>query len=184
MKAETLNSDIGYVKGLVDRADEGGMAASIYRLWAFICLVGFAMVDLLPGHVGVFWAVAGPAGGILSGYLGKSSDITRGQLDRKAGMKHVLHWSGMLVFIALAVLLAVTGRIQGVLLSQVIILIVAFGWWTAGVHFDRNFLWISAVMAAGYIASLFLQKFVWVGTGMLMFLALMIMAPRKRGSRA
>ncbi len=184
MKAEILNSDIGYVKSLVERADERGMAASIYRLWAFICLAGFAMVDLLPEYVGIFWAIAGPAGGIISGFLGKSSGIAKGQLDTKLGVKHIMHWSGMLAFVALTVLLAATGRIGGELFSQVIILIVAFGWWTAGVHFDRNFLWLSAVMAAGFTASLFLHRFVWTGTGVLMFLALMIMAPRKRDTRA
>lgn len=179
MEGNDLSSDIGYVKDLVEKADRRGSPASIYWLWAFICLAGFYIVDFMPERAGFFWMIAGPLGGILSGVMAKRSDTRQGQLDRKLGIRHMLHWGGMLGFVILAVMLAATGRIQGELVSQVIMLTVAFGWWTAGVHFDRNFLWLSLVMAAGYVASLFLTEYVWTLTGILMFIVLGAMALEK-----
>ncbi len=45
--------------------------------------------------------------------------------------------------------------IRGVLswdvLNSVILLILALGYFTAGVHGERPFLWVGAVMGAGYI---------------------------------
>lgn len=180
MNRDQLSSDIGYLKDLVDSSGKRSMPASIYLLWAFIVLAGFALIDLKPEWVGYFWMAAGPLGGLISGVLGKRAGIRKGQIDCSEGLKHGLHWGGMLAFIWLAVMLAVTGRINGSLLSQIILLIVAFGWWTAGVHFDRNFLWLSGVMAAGFLCSLYLQSYVWTGTGLLMFTVLMIMGINRR----
>lgn len=179
MKRDQLSSDIVYVKDLVDRAEERSMPAAIYLLWAFIVLAGFSLVDLKPSWVAVYWMIAGPLGGLVSGAMGKRAGIEKGQVDHGEGLKHGLHWGGMLVFVFLAVMLGITGLIQGKLVSQVILLVVAFGWWTAGVHFDRNFLVLSGVMAAGFICSLFLQKYVWIGTGVLMFLVLGAMGLRR-----
>ncbi len=179
MNRDQLSSDIDYVKNLVDRAGERSMPASVYLLWAFIVLAGFSLIDLKPSWVALFWMIAGPLGGIVSGILGRRAGVHRGQIDCKEGVRHGLHWGGMMVFIWLAVMLAIKGLIKGELVSQVILLIAAFGWWTAGVHFDRNFLWLSGVMAAGFICSIYLHNYVWVGTGVLMFIALSVMGLRK-----
>jgi len=130
------------------------------------------LIDFQPKWVGFYWMIAGPAGGLLSGYLGRRSGINKGQLDRDIGIRHALHWSGMLVMIGLAVLLAVKGLIQDEVLSQVILLIVALGWWTAGVHFDRTFLWLGGVMMLGFIGTLIFSRFAWTAMGIFIAVAL------------
>ena len=143
MVSKQIETDLGYVKDLVRRSDREPTPASVYLLWAAIVLVGFALVDLASGRaVGFFWMIAGPLGGIVSGLLGRRGGLRSGQIQREIGIRHALHWGGMLVLTALAVLLAVTGHIPRDEMGRVILLIVAFGWWSAGVHFDRVFLWL------------------------------------------
>ena len=179
MTNSKIESDIEYVKELVSKSEDAASPSSIYVLWAILIAIGFSMVDFAPRWVGFFWMIAGPAGGLFSGYLGCKAGANNGQMDRENGIKHALHWSGMLVFIFLAVLLGIMGIVQGVLISQIILLIVALGWWTAGVHFDRNFLWLGGLMALGFLGTVFLDKYAWTAMGILLGVALIIIAMRK-----
>ena len=184
MSNDKIESDIEYVKGLVSKSDDKTSPSSIYVLWAVLITAGFSMIDFAPKWVWLFWMIAGPLGGLLSGYLGCKAGANKGQMDREIGIKHALHWSGMLVFIFLAVLLGIMGIVQGVVISQVILLLVALGWWTAGVHFDRNFLWLGGMMALGFLGTLFLDKYAWTALGTLLGVTLVIIAMRKGGKNA
>lgn len=167
MKQETLASDIRYVRALVDKSGSGSFPRSVYLLWAIICLAGFSMIDLAPKLTGLFWMVAGPGGGILSAVLGHRAGVRIGQLNRETGVRHALHWGGMLLVILLAVLLAMRGFVHGTVLSQVILLVVALGWWTAGVHFDRSFLLFALVTMLGFVGTLFITSYIWTAIGVL-----------------
>jgi hypothetical protein len=180
MVPNQIESDIGYVKDLVKRSDSQPTPASVYFLWAALVLVGFSLVDLAPRAVGIFWMIAGPLGGIASGILGHRAGLRRGEMQREIGIRHALHWGGMLVLVALAVLLPVTGHIPAPELGRVILLIVAFGWWTAGVHFDRVFLAMGGLMMLGFIGTLFLPQYAWTALGVLIAVSLVIVA-LKRG---
>lgn len=176
MISKQIESDLGYVKDLVRRSDREPTPASIYLLWAAIVLVGFAMVDLAPRWVGFFWMIAGPLGGIASGLLGRRGGLRSGQIQREIGIRHALHWGGMLVLTALAVLLALTGHIPRDEMGRVILLIVAFGWWSAGVHFDRVFLWLGGLMMLGFGGTLLFERYAWTALGLLIAVALVIVA--------
>lgn len=179
MTNTTIQSDIGFVKDLVSKAKAPSTPGSVYALWAVLVAVGFTMVDFAPMWVGFYWMIAGPGGGLLSGYLGSKAGIKRGQIDREVGIQHALHWSGMLVVTGLAVLLAVKGLVHGQVISQIILLIVALGWWSAGVLFDRAFLYLGGIMMLGFIATLFISKYAWTGMGILMMIALFSVAYKK-----
>jgi hypothetical protein len=185
VEANTVESDIRYVRGLVDRDGNRAFPGSIYVLWAMLVLAGFSLVDFAPRQTGLFWMIAGPGGGILSGILGRRAGVRMGQLDREEGVRHILHWSGMLLVIVLAVMLAVRGLVQGYVLSQVILLVVSLGWWTAGVHFDRHFLLLGGVMMAGFVGTLFAVPYAWTATGALTSAVLLGIALRRgRGHAA
>ncbi|MCK5133548.1 MAG: hypothetical protein KAR40_15515 [Candidatus Sabulitectum sp.] len=179
MTNSKIESDIGYVKDLVAKSDNPISPASIYILWAVILMVGYSLIDFAPRWVGFFWMVAGPVGGIFSGFLGYRAGANKGQMDREVGIKHALHWSGMLVVIVLALLLGIKGLVHGVVLSQIILLMVALGWWTAGVHFDRNFLWLGGIMGLGFLGTLFLDRYAWTAMGILLGITLTVIAIHK-----
>ena len=178
MTNSKIESDIGYVKDLVAKSDSSISPASIYVLWGVILIAGFSLIDFAPRWLGLFWMIAGPAGGLLSGYLGYRAGANKGQMDREVGIKHALHWSGMTVIVFLAVLLGLKGLVHGVVNSQVILLVVALGWWTAGVHFDRIFLWLGGIMALGFLGTLFMDRFAWTVMGILLGTVLIVHAMR------
>lgn len=179
MGSSSTESDIQYVRSLVDKSDTGSFPGSIYLLWALIVLPGFGLIDFAPRATGLFWMIAGPGGGLLSWFLGHRAGLRIGQLDREEGIRHALHWGGMMFLVVLAVALAGFGYIQGRVLSQVILLVISFGWWAAGVHFDRNFLLLGGVMMAGFVATLLEVPYTWSGMGILVSGTLLLIALRK-----
>ncbi len=179
MTNNKIESDIGYVKDLVTKSGSSTSPASIYILWAAILIVGFSLIDFAPRWVGLFWMIAGPAGGMLSGFLGYKAGANKGQMNREIGIKHALHWSGMMVIVFLAILLGLKGLVHGVVNSQVILLVVALGWWTAGVHFDRIFLWLGGIMVLGFLGTLFMDKYAWTTMGALLGIVLIVTAIRQ-----
>ena len=179
MTSKKIEEDLGYVKNLVDKSELIMNPPSVFILWAAIIAVGFSFVDFAPKYVGFFWMIASPLGGLLSGFLGRKTGRARGQLDAGTGRKHAIYWSGLLTVTILAVLLGVRGFIHGAVTSQVILLVVAMGWWGAGVLFDRYFLYLAGIMMAGFTATLFLNRYVWTAMGLLLAATLTVIAIQK-----
>ena len=179
MVSNVVESDLGYVRDLVKKSERRPTPASIYLLWAGIVLFGFAMVDFFPRQTGFYWMIMAPLGGLLSGLLGWREGRRRGQINRETGIRHALHWGALLVLTGFVVVLAVLGHIPGDEMGRVILLIVTFGWWTAGVHFDRVFLWLGGLMALGFVGTLIFPIYVWTALGAALALALTVIALRK-----
>ena len=66
---DRLEQDLGFLRRTVDGASPRS-PASIYFLWAVLVFAGFVLVDLDEDRVGLYWMLAGPAGGMISAYLG------------------------------------------------------------------------------------------------------------------
>lgn len=173
---DRVQDDLRYVRSVVDEADRAGGPAAVYWLWAAISLVGFSLIDLRPRAVPVFWAVAGPLGGIASFWLGWRSSRRLGQDRPGEGLQHVLHWTGMMAAIGLVLLLPAAGLLPPDGIPTLILLVVALGYWTAGAYLDRKMLYVGAVMAAGYLASLAAagRPGTWILTGVMISASLAI----------
>lgn len=167
-----LEDGLGYVRDLARKSERGLSPPSIYLLWAAIMLVGFSMMDFAPERVGLFWTLAGPLGGLASGFLGWRHSVRHGQLSRDLGMRHALHWAGMMAVIFLTIPLGVTGAVAWPELHKFIVLVIALGYFLAGVHLDRALIWIALLMIAGYVALFFIPAYGWTMVGVLMAVGL------------
>ena len=76
--------DLAYVAAAI-RRDRPHDSAPTYFLWALLTPIGFALADLAPMHAGLFWAIAGPLGGLLSVWLGMRSERAAGVRNRENG---------------------------------------------------------------------------------------------------
>lgn len=160
--------DLAYVQNIVREAEDNVSAPrSIYFIWAAIYLVGFSLYDYAPQFAGPFWTIAGPAGGIISFWLGRRWALQSGLASRRAGMRHLLHWLGMLVAIFLTVPLLATGAISGDTLGKVILLLAAFGLFTAGIYLVRPYLWIGIALALCYLGLLTVSTLPWTAVGVI-----------------
>ena len=162
-----LQSDLGYVCGLLQKSERDGSPVTIYLLWAAISLVGFSLADFAPKYVGIYWTILGPLGGLISGLLGWRYNMRRGQVRRDLGVRQGLHWVGMMAIIFLALLLGMTRAVAWGELYRVILLIIALTYFLAGVHLERPLLWIGVLMAACYVALFFITAYGWTLVGTL-----------------
>jgi hypothetical protein len=163
---DRVRSDLSYVREAVESSDRHPTPASIYLLWAAIGTVGFPILDLAPRYAPWFWLIASPLGLAVSLWLGRRHARRIGQMGRSEGRRHGLHWLGVVLAAALAMPLAVTGRVDGTALGQVILLLVALTYFLAGVHLDRAMLWVSGLLVAGYLALFVVAAWAWTVIGL------------------
>lgn len=116
--------------------------ASIYWLWAIISLAGFPLHDVCPDRAAIFWPIAGTLGGVLSLALGMRWGRRSGQGSARIARYHAMHWSGMMVCIGLCVVLVIRGVIAGEALPEVVLILVVFGWFSAGIYLVREYIWM------------------------------------------
>ena len=175
-KREELHADLSYVRGAVEKSEGSNSVRAIYLLWGLVILVGFPLTDFAPGAVPLYWTIAGPVGFLASLFLGYRSGVKRGQHARSEGLRHTLHWVGMMVSIGLLIPLAATGVLEWEGLNQVILLVLALSYFQAGVHLDRPLMWAGGIMLGGYVLLFFLESYAWTIIGVLLGVALFLSA--------
>jgi len=166
-EVDQLQSDLSYVRDAVREVDRSTGPCGIYFLWAAVILAGFTLVDFAPHWLSVYWGIAGPAGGLLTGWMSWRAAKSIGEDNRREGTRHALHWSAMFVAIVLIVVLAVLGKITWDGLSVAILVVIAFGYFLAGVHLERPLRWIGLLMAAGYPMVLLVPVYPWTLLGII-----------------
>ena len=158
--------DLAYIQDVV-RESENHLSAprSIFFIWAAIYFIGFSLYDYAPQYVGAFWAIAGPAGGALSYWIGHRWALRSGAQSRQVARRHLLHWLGMVFAIFMVIPLAATGSISADVLGKIIVLIAAFGLYVAGIYLVRPYLWIGIALAACYVGLLTVTNLPWTAVG-------------------
>jgi hypothetical protein len=161
MDVAKAGDDLRYVRRAVGRDEAGGFPTSIALLWAALSAVGFPLMDFAPRATPWFWGIASPLGFALSMWLGGRAARAAGEVDRREGARWGAHWLGLLVAIALAVLGAVSGRISWEALGAVVLLLLAVAYHAAAVHLHRSLGLVAAILAAGYLAVLYIPGRTW-----------------------
>jgi hypothetical protein len=171
-----IEKDLGYVRGLVETSEPRRSPMAIYLLWAVIVPVGFALVDFAPQATGLYWLIAGPVGFVASTWIGFRDSRKQGQVDRREGVRHLLHWGGMMAGLLLTIPLVLSGTVTENGVGRVILLLVALAYFLNGVHMERPLLWVGILMAAGYLATFVVAKHVWTILGLVISAALVASA--------
>jgi hypothetical protein len=171
-----VKEDLSYVRSALDRAEAGDAPPSIYLLWAVVGGVGLSLMGPRPEWAAFYWPIAGPAGGVISYWLGHRWARRVGQGSRRIARYHALHWIGVLGAIGLAVALGAGGLLGGEALGRVILLILALGWYLAGIYLVRRYMWIGLVVAAGLVTMMLVPGFGWVFFGAIFAASLLLAA--------
>jgi hypothetical protein len=182
---ERLEGDLRFVRGALDASTRPAASPSaIYFLWAVLVLIGFALVDFRTDLVSEYWAVAAPVGFLASAYLGWRHALRSGQSSASDGQRHMLHWGAVLIAIALAVVLRARGAMPSDTLQAVILLVLALGYFTAGLHLDRHLLWVGLLMGAGFLMVLLVSLYAWTLVGITLAMSLTLAGIRGRSREA
>jgi hypothetical protein len=177
-----LEDDLGFVRASVDRVPLG-MPPALYFLWGTLTLCGFALADVDPGWLPLYWTIAGPGGAILSAFLGWRHQRKAGHLDGALGRRHALHWGTLLCVILLGTFMVRAGRIAGDAFGAVVLLLLAQAYIHAGLHLDRPMSWIGLLLAAGYVVVLAVASYAWTITGAVIAFALLLIGIRESRGR-
>jgi hypothetical protein len=171
-----MHEDLKFVREAVDRHDrEPPRVASVYYVWAAYVLVGYTMLDFAPRYAGWFFMVAGIVGGIISTVVGKRASRLAGEIARQEGRREALHWiGGILLAIAAAIALAVVLPLPGQMAGQLVAVMIGLVYFLAGVHFDRNFLWLGPLLMVGGILVGMVPRYGWTSLGIVVALGLVV----------
>ena len=172
--SEHLEKDLSYVRDVISKSERDKSPASIYLLWAAICLVGFPMHDFATRYVGVYWMIMGPLGTVMSAILGWRHSSKIGQSNRNLGLRHGQHWIATLVAVFLIVPLGIRGVVEWSAVHQIMLLILALSYFLAGVHLDRPILWVGLLMAGAYVALFFISSYEWTIVGVVVAVGLAV----------
>jgi hypothetical protein len=172
----SLHDDLQFVRSAVERSQRAKSPSSIWYLWAAISLVGFALIDFRPQVVGVYWLIAAPVGFALSIWLARRSHVRSGQTDRAVGRRWIEHWAGLLGAVLLLMLAGATGQMDGRAIGGTAVLLTAFAYFTAGVHLEPRLKRIGILIALAYPILLYVVRWGWTGTGVIVAIALVLTA--------
>ena len=183
--SEQLREDMAYVPASADRSGLVHVPA-IYILWAAISLCGFRLADVVTDYswLGVYWMIAGPAGFVVSAWLGRRAGNRAGQADHRAGFRWSLHWLGFMAAGVLGSVLVVAGHLSWAGFSSLWVLLVALTYFQAGVHLDRRMLPLGVAAAACYLVTLFVPGYGWTAAGVIVAVVLTAQAFMGAPSRA
>ena len=173
-----VQDDLNYVANVVrGESIERGVPA-IYYLWALLIGIGFSLPDFAPQHAGLFWAIAGPGGGLLSWYLGARAARRSGVDDRSQAARYGYHW---LICGAGFVLAGIPGAggMTGAEFGQGMLLVATLAYGLAALHLDRGLALPAVLLGVGYLViKLALLPYAWTVTAVLIAISLVISGRR------
>ena len=174
-----IGQDLQFVRAAVDRSHHAAKGpAAIYILWAIYVLIGYTLIDFAPAASGWFFLAGGIVGGIASWLIGRRWGIRTGEWDRDMGRRAMLHWAGGIgLAIGVSLALAATNpALRGNAGGQLIVAMIGLVYFLAGVHFDRNFLWLGPLLVGGAVGVGFIPRYGWTGLGAVIAVGLIITA--------
>ena len=170
-----IGEDLRFVREAVTRHERNrGGAPVLAYLWAAYVLIGYTWLDFNPRDAGIFFAIGGFAGGILSWIIGKSYARRHGQSDRSMAIRATAHFMGGILLagifcVALASFIEPLRSTKG---SQVFVVMIGLVYFLWGVHQDRYFLFLGPILMLGGVLVALVPHYGWTSLGAVIALGL------------
>ncbi len=178
---DRVKEDLDYVAGAVRREDRDDGMPVIYYLWAILVAIGWALPDFAQRWTGLYWIIAGPAGGVLSWWLGARHGASTGVNDTTLARRYAYHWLLALLAFLLVFLPALAGKVSAEAAAINILLVAGLAYTLAGVHLERPLLWSGLLVFAGYVALSTLElPYLWTITGLVVAASLILAGLTRR----
>ena len=178
---DRVKEDLDYVASAVRREDLDDGIPVIYYLWAVLVAIGWALPDFAPRWTGWYWIIAGPAGGLLSWWIGSRQGASVGINDTALGRRYAYHWSLTLFALLLVFLPAISGKISAETSAINVLLVIGLAYTLAGVHLERPLLWCGLLVFGGYVALSTIElPYLWTITGLVVAASLILAGVTRR----
>ena len=178
---DRVKEDLDYVASAIRREDLDDGVPVIYYLWAVLVAIGWALPDFAPRWTGLYWIIAGPAGGLLSWWIGTRRGTCAGINDTALGRRYAYHWSLTFFALLLVFLPAIFGKISADTAAINVLLVIGLTYTLAGVHLERPLLWCGLLVFAGYVALSTIElPYLWTITGLVVAASLILAGLTRR----
>lgn len=170
-----IGEDLRFVREAVARNERSrGGAPVLAYLWAGYVLIGYALIDLNPNTAGMFFAIGGVVGGVLSWFLAKAYARRSGQSDRAQGVRALSHFGGgiLIAWIFCIALALVIEPLRGAKGSQVFVVMIGLVYFLWGVNQDRYYLFLGPILMLGGVLVGLVPHYGWTALGAVIALGL------------
>jgi hypothetical protein len=171
--ANQLQQDLHYVREVVDRADRSPHGrVAIYWIWALYVLIGYPLMDFAPRYAGPFFALGIIVGVAATLFLKRRYKNLAG-VRPKRDRSNLFWWGGLALIILCSIGISIviphmTAKASG----QITVILVGLFYFLAGVHYDRNFLWLGPFLCVAGVLVGFVPHYGWTALGIVFALGL------------
>jgi hypothetical protein len=174
-QAQQATEDLRFVRQAVDRRERSrAIPTPIAWIVAIYVVVGYTLLDVNPNWASLFFLVGGLAMAVIFPIVGRRMSRQEGEFDRAEVIRINLHWLSILLAIVGVIALGIVRHVDGQTIGQFIALTIGLIYFLAGVHFDRNLLWLGPSLMAGAIAITYVPHYGWTALGALVALGLVV----------
>lgn len=178
---DRFKEDLDYVASAVRRDDHSDGVPVIYYMWAVLIAAGWALPDFAPRWAGLYWVIVGPAGGLVSWWLGSWQGARAGIHDTALGRRYAYHWLLAALAFFLVFLPAIFGKVGADAAAINVLLVAGLTYTLAGVHLERPLLWSGLLVFGGYVALSMLElPYLWTTTGLVVAASLLLAGLTRR----
>jgi hypothetical protein len=167
-----ISEDLRFVRDAVEQHRfQAGRPKSLAIMWAAYVLIGYTLIDVRPSWAGLFFAIGGWAGGMISWWIGHRYMKRTGELNRRLERRTLLHWfvGFILIFASLTGLAMEHAALRGPLGSQLVVLMIGLIYFTYGIHVPaaRYLIWAGPILMLGGILVGLVPHYGWTALGVL-----------------
>ena len=176
---QNIGEDLRFVRQVVSRRQTTEHGPSMLLvIWAVYVVIGYTLIDFVPQAAGWFFAIGGAVGGILSWWLGKRYSLRYGELDRTMAIRSTAHFMGgiLIAWVFCMGLAVVIPALRGNAGGQVFVVMIGLVYFLWGVHYQRYFAFLGAVVMLGGVLVGLIPRFGWTGLGIVISLGLLVPA--------
>jgi len=172
---EQAAADLAFVRDAVERRKTSHHAPTpLAILWAVIVLAGCVINDFAAQYAWMYWSLMPTIGFALSKMIGVKDLLKTGDFDPKMGIRSAMHWGSLFLVGAPLWVMGFSGKIDGNTMGQLLFLVSGVYWFLAGVHLNRRFMWPGLAMIVSSCAMIFVHRYAWTMSGVLVCIALLI----------
>jgi hypothetical protein len=127
-----------------------------------LVMIGLFLTNVNHLHARYYWSAMFPIFGIVSLWHELLGPGHRQGTEWRRVWRQVLHWLGPIVAVWIIFLQLARGQMDADAAALVILLILAVTCFMAGVHLDRSFYWVSAVLAFAAVIGTEVEAYLWM----------------------
>jgi len=127
-----------------------------------LIMVGLFLANYSANAADWYWSAMFPVFGLACLGHQLTAGDTHGMPAWQVPLKQALHWLGPIVAVRIIFLQLARGQMAGDAVAIMILLVLAVTAYLAGIHFDRSFVWVSAILALAALGGTEVEVYLWL----------------------